>query len=279
MIKTNYHTHTKFSDGIATPEIIIEKAIEKGFTILGISDHSPVPFFSAWNMKFENLLLYKNKINDLKIKYSDKINIFLGIEADYIDNFLSFEFLKQYTFDYVIGGIHYLNKKFDENTYFTIDYSPEIFEKAIIELFENNVQKLIKEYYNNLNSMVNNQKPDIIAHFDIVEKFNKNNRFFNSEEVWYTKVVDDSIEIIKNSNSLVEINSRSKYRGLINDFNPSLKIIKKMNNYNIPFVISGDIHNPIEFDFYWSDTINLIKQIGVKKIFFLDNSGWKTQYL
>ena len=37
MIKTNYHTHTTYCDGVNTAEEMIQTAIEKHFSILGFS--------------------------------------------------------------------------------------------------------------------------------------------------------------------------------------------------------------------------------------------------
>ncbi|MDC7224950.1 MAG: PHP domain-containing protein, partial [Spirochaetales bacterium] len=41
MIKTCYHTHCYYCDGKGKPKAYAESALEKGFTALGFSSHSP----------------------------------------------------------------------------------------------------------------------------------------------------------------------------------------------------------------------------------------------
>ena len=43
-MKCNYHTHTTFCDGKASPEETARIAFEKKFDILGFSGHSMYPF-------------------------------------------------------------------------------------------------------------------------------------------------------------------------------------------------------------------------------------------
>jgi histidinol-phosphatase (PHP family) len=37
-MKTNYHTHCDFCDGIADPETVVKTAIEKGIDVLGFRE-------------------------------------------------------------------------------------------------------------------------------------------------------------------------------------------------------------------------------------------------
>jgi histidinol phosphatase-like PHP family hydrolase len=44
----NHHAHTTFSDGNASPELFILRAIEGSLVTIGISDHAPVPVPWFW---------------------------------------------------------------------------------------------------------------------------------------------------------------------------------------------------------------------------------------
>ena len=46
------HMHTVFSDGIHTPEEMIEEALRRGLTRVGISDHSHAPS-DPWGLPLE----------------------------------------------------------------------------------------------------------------------------------------------------------------------------------------------------------------------------------
>ena len=86
---TNYHSHTHYCDGKGEPELYVKSAIQKGMYAYGFSGHSPVPFESGWNMKFEKLTTYLNEIKALKIKYNDQLKIYLGMEIDYVKDLIS----------------------------------------------------------------------------------------------------------------------------------------------------------------------------------------------
>ncbi|NQT71761.1 MAG: PHP domain-containing protein [Chloroflexi bacterium] len=77
MLKTDMHLHSTFSDGINTPQELVEEAIRLGFVEIAITDH--VRKSSDW------LDLFSQEINRLKQKYSNKIILHSGIEAKVID--------------------------------------------------------------------------------------------------------------------------------------------------------------------------------------------------
>lgn len=277
MLKTNYHNHSKWSDGKYNPEKTVLRAIELGFDIIGFSDHSPVPFKSEWNMRYENLLKYINDINYLKEKYKDQIKIFLGLEADFIDGISYIKHFKHLGLDYTIGGAHYLTETFADGTIFNVDDTDEIFQRGLTKLYNNDIKFLIERYYNAVNQMVEEDTPDVIAHLDLVEKFNKNHKYFDSKAQWYQEIVDNSLKIIQKSGCIVELNSRSLYKGLLDDFSPKITILQKMLNLKIPVTISGDVHKPEEMELFWEKSIKNLKFAGYKEMMFFDQNKWQPQ--
>ena len=73
-MKTDLHIHTYFSDGVFSPEKIVDSAVDAGLGIIAITDH-------------DNVLAY-----DVAQKYieekelSDKIQILRGIEVNTLYN-------------------------------------------------------------------------------------------------------------------------------------------------------------------------------------------------
>lgn len=51
---TNYHTHTVIADGKSTAEEVVIQAIDKGFSVLGFSDHAYTPYDLSYCMKDHN---------------------------------------------------------------------------------------------------------------------------------------------------------------------------------------------------------------------------------
>ena len=93
----NLHTHTTFCDGKNSAEEMVKAAIELGCEGIGFSGHSYIPGEDYWTMTEKGTGEYISEILRMKEKYSDKIEILLGIEYDILSN------IDTSVFDYVIG--------------------------------------------------------------------------------------------------------------------------------------------------------------------------------
>ncbi|MEA2762614.1 MAG: polymerase [Gemmatimonadaceae bacterium] len=99
------HCHTDYSDGTATIEEMATAAKERGWSYLGISDHSESAFY-AGGLKRDKLARQLDEIDRLNEEMSD-FKILKGIEADILaDGRLDYDSDTLDRFDYVIGSIH-----------------------------------------------------------------------------------------------------------------------------------------------------------------------------
>lgn len=104
-IKGDIHMHTTYSDGAHSIEQMIERAIEKGYDYIAITDHSK-SLFVANGLSEERLLEQNALIKSLNKQYNE-IDIYSGIEMDILgDGSMDYndDILKE--LDYVIGAIH-----------------------------------------------------------------------------------------------------------------------------------------------------------------------------
>ncbi len=272
---TNYHTHSTYCDGKANLENYAKKAIEKKMYAIGFSGHSPVPFESGWNIKIEKLPDYIKDIEILKEKYKNKINLYMGLEVDYIENISGVKNFEKYNLDYTVGGIHYL-KQFDDGLYWNYDLGKKTFAKGLEQIFGGDEKKLVKYYYEQVTNMIINCKPDIIAHLDLIKKFNLGDVFFNENENWYKDAVNQVLRVIKENDSIVEINTRGVFRGIDKVFYPNSYILKQCKKLNIRVTISGDAHSPNELDSLYTQASQYIMECGYNEITILDDTGWRT---
>ena len=100
-----FHVHTNYSDGVNSIEEMVEMAISRGFSYLGISDHSRTAVY-AHGLTEDALVRQHEEIERLKLKYPN-FTILKGIEADILPSGeldYSPEILSR--FDFVIGSIH-----------------------------------------------------------------------------------------------------------------------------------------------------------------------------
>jgi len=273
---SNYHTHTNFCDGTSNPEIYIQKAIELGMSNLGFSSHAPLPLQNLFTLKNENIDKYINLIKSLKHKYIGQINIFTGLEADFIPDISHdfWVFKQNFNIDYLIGSVH-LVKNSENNKLWFID-GPDIeqFDRGFQVVFNNNIKKGVSAYYKQIQEMIVTQKFDIIGHFDKI-KMNNMNRFFSESEDWYQQLIDETLFTIKKSGSMIEVNTRGIYKNRTVDFFPSYEILKKAYNLNIPLVVSSDAHQPDELNKIIPEAYKTIKEIGFKHIMEFDGNLWQ----
>ncbi len=110
----NMHTHLwycKHADGEAHNFCL--RAVELGITILGISDHTPLPD-NRWpdeRMTMDQLPLYNQQVDQAKLDFP-KLQLFKGLECECIADYHPFYqdiLLGEYECDYLIGSIHYVN--------------------------------------------------------------------------------------------------------------------------------------------------------------------------
>lgn len=114
-MKTNYHTHTyRCKHAMGNDERTVQNAIKAGFDILGFSDHTPWPHFPAdydshARMELQQLPEYCRSVNRLREKYSDQIELHLGLEAEYLPHHMRElqELKEENGIEYIILGAHY----------------------------------------------------------------------------------------------------------------------------------------------------------------------------
>ncbi len=104
-IKGVFHVHTIYSDGANTISEMVNAARDRGYKIIGITDHSKSAFY-ANGLKEEDVLRQLDEIDELNSKYSD-IKILKGIESDILkDGSLDYDEDILRRFDFVIASVH-----------------------------------------------------------------------------------------------------------------------------------------------------------------------------
>ncbi len=104
-IKGVFHVHTIYSDGANTLFEMVNAARDRGYKIIGITDHSKSAFY-ANGLKEEDVLRQLDEIDELNSKYSD-IKILKGIESDILrDGSLDYDEDILRRFDFVIASVH-----------------------------------------------------------------------------------------------------------------------------------------------------------------------------
>jgi DNA polymerase (family 10) len=99
------HCHTEYSDGSVPIAEMAAAARERGWSYIGISDHSQAAFY-AGGLKPDDVRRQADEIDRLNAESSD-FTILKGIECDILaDGTLDYDDALRESFDYVIGSIH-----------------------------------------------------------------------------------------------------------------------------------------------------------------------------
>jgi len=100
-----FHLHTTWSDGRNSLEEMAQRAVEKGYEYLGVSEHSQSAFY-ANGLDKKRILEQKKEIEIIQKKFPS-LKIFQGIESDILaDGSLDYPKDVLQEFDFVIASVH-----------------------------------------------------------------------------------------------------------------------------------------------------------------------------
>ncbi len=270
----NLHTHTRFSDGSGEPEIYLQEAIRQGFSALGFSDHSPLPFENTFALKEDLVDLYCKTINTLKESTPD-LDVFLGMEVDYINGrgYSPEYFKNKFPLDYIIGSVHLVRNPDVEELWFIDGPVIKTFDDGLTTVFAGDGRKGVTAYYRQIQEMVVNHKPDIIGHLDKI-KMHNHDRYFSENDPWYIALIDETLDMILNAGCVVEVNTRGVYKKRSPTFFPGPGVLKKINALKIPVTISSDAHKPHELSMLFAEARLQLRELGFTSTLVRNRSGW-----
>ncbi|MBQ3053911.1 MAG: histidinol-phosphatase [Clostridia bacterium] len=263
MIKSNFHTHTHFCDGLNSPLEMAEKAYSLNFISLGFSGHAhgDVEFYS---MSKEDQKRYFAEISILKEKYKGKMEILCGLEMDLYSS------KPEITPDYTIASVHYTKKN---GEYLSVDESAESQAAIIKNYYNESFENYAEDYFQTLVTAVEKIQPDIIGHIDLLMKFCETHNIPETEK--YLKIAEKYIKILCTFDVPFEINTGAMARGKRTTPYPSKNLLKLIKQYGGEICINSDCHNKDFLDFGYNDAENLAKACGFKYHILLSKEGRK----
>lgn len=280
MIKSNLHQHSNFSDGKEQPARYAEKAVELGFSAIGFTEHSPLPFNNNFSLKEERIDEYIQTIEKLKQEYVGQLTIYRALEMDFIPGMSEdFSFWrKRVQADYLIGSIHLVKPDNSDELWFTDGPDFRTYVEGLEKFFNTNIQKAVKAFYHQTNQMIETQEFEILGHFDKIKMHNQN-RFFKEEEKWYRNLVDETLELVKSKGLIVEVNTRGLYKKRSDSLFPDNYALQQVKNLAIPIIISSDAHLPEELNLLFDYAESRLIEFGFGEVFYFENNHWSARPL
>lgn len=251
MITTNFHTHTVFCDGKDTPEEMVVKAIEKGFTALGFSGHSYYEHDADISMNVSAQKKYIESISFLKEKYRGKIKIFCGIEQDVLSKKPEFDY------EYMIGSVHNLLK---DGNVLSVDMSAQTTKEIVENFYGGDFDAFAEEYFSEVSTVVKRTGADIVGHVDLVSKFNEQNVYKETNR--YLMAAEKAVKRLAAHKKPFEINTGAMARGYKSVPYPSIAILKMIKNSGGEIMFSSDCHDKEYLDFGFDVAQKIAKEAG-----------------
>lgn len=235
MIRGDFHVHTTFCDGQASPEEMVRAALEQGMDAIGFSGHSRTAFDESWCMSEAGTAAYRAEIARLKRAYAGQISVFCGVEQDMCSD------APTSGYDYVIGSLHYLHV---DGEYLPVDESAKYQTDAAARCFGGDLYGFAEAYYRQLAQVQTATGCGVIGHFDLVAKFNEGDTLFDEQHPRYVAAWQAAADALLKSGAVFEINTGAMMRGLRSAPYPAPPILEYLIARGARVLLSGDAHRP-----------------------------------
>lgn len=267
MIKADQHTHCNFStDSDATPESMIQGAIQKGLSHLCLTDHMDLDYPGTTKEKplFEfSTTDYFKTLAPLKESCQDKLFLGIGIELglrpgrDDLNQTMQ-QILVDHAFDFVLGSIHVVE---DEDPYYESYWQGRTAKDILVKYF-NTMFTCLKEYDNF----------DSLGHLDYLIRYIP--PFCGAKDYAYkeySEIIDEILKLLIDKKKALEINTAGLIKGLP-CFHPKLDVLKRYLELGGELItIGSDGHSPDKIATEFLKTEELLRSCGIKGYYVYKN--------
>lgn len=245
-------------------EAIVKAYVEKRFVWVGITEHLPPireRFIYPEEQKagldvpalLERFRLYFQTGKQLKNRYRDQIEIFVGFETETYTG--SEDFIQQVVTDfapeYMVGSLHHTGDV-------EIDMSPEAYAKAVEQ--SGGIEPLYCRYFDEQHKMLQALKPAVVGHFDLVRYFDPDYRnHLQLSEV--RKRIERNLAMIKALDLILELNLAGFDKTAAEPY-PSRDILTLAVEMGVDIVPADDSHGVRTTGRYIQKGISLLEELG-----------------
>ncbi|GAB1433231.1 histidinol-phosphatase [Spirochaetota bacterium] len=280
----NYHSHCDYCDGKTSAEEMAKAAHDYGIGSLGFSSHAPLPFYTPWNMDADRLSSYQTTVSGLADKYKGKMEVLCGLEIDYIEAVCSptDRLFSTGSLDYQIAAIHLLSAPNNGNAtksnpkledYFIVDDSAQNFAANFKKYYADNPWQMAEDYYHALASCIRNGGFDILAHFDLLRKNNRDGQYFNESSEHYRSLAMLAVDALEGTDIIVEINTGAMARYGFKSPYPEGWILKELYSRKIDICVNSDAHSPGQLLAFRNEGLKAAREAGFNRLVKPGKSG------
>jgi histidinol-phosphatase (PHP family) len=242
----DYHVHTRFSDGLGEPAELVERAVELGLPAIGITDHlvpESLGELGEYGVGRDALDAYVTAVQEAARRYPE-IKVLLGVEADYIpgtEDELA-ETLAGWPFDYVIGGLHFVDGfSFSDPPYRD---DPRWRDPA-----------LYQRYYALVRGAVETGLFDVFAHVDYIRLWG------HPLPADISAAEDDALAALLQAGVALEVNTTGTL-DVVGRMYPTPDLLAKARRQGLAIVFGSDAHEPDQVAWRFEEGVALARAAG-----------------
>jgi histidinol-phosphatase (PHP family) len=245
-------------------EEIIQLYIEKKFSWVGITEHTPAisdallyPIQRAAGLTSESLFKtfgkYMVECRRLQKKYSSEIQIFAAIEIETYSGYEEFVPYLINTFqpDYIVGSVHFVDDM-------GFDYSREQYDNAVKTV--GGKDELYCRYFDQQYAMLQLFKPAVVGHFDLVRIFDADYKQRLLRPEIMTRI-ERNLALIKELDLIMDFNLRALFKGADEPY-ISRVILEMAKDLEIHVVPGDDSHGLSNVANSMEEGVAILEELG-----------------
>jgi len=233
----------------------IQCAIDSKTQYFGFADHAPMDFDPTYRMTFEQMSQYENDVLHAKERYKEEITILLGYEVDYLPGHMDARVLNA-DVDYLIGSVHFLDEWGFDNPEFIGRYEHK------------NINEIWQKYFDAIEAMAQSKLFDIVGHLDLIKVF----KFMPTKDI--NLIANKALQAIKEADMVLEINVAG-YRKPVQEAYPSLSLLKRAYELQIPITFASDAHKPQQVSLFNDEVMRMAKSVGYTQCAYFEKKEKK----
>ncbi len=247
------HSHTPLCrHAFGEPEEYAASAFERGLRGMIVTCHNPMPngFSARVRMRPEQFSEYVDLVARARDAWSGKIDVRLGLEADYFAGYEAWleRQLGSADFHYVLGSVH-----------------PQI-EEFYTRYWDDDLRVVQVTYFQLLADAAETGLFDCLAHPDLI----KNHTSRSWDPVSIMPELCRALDRIAKTGMAMELNTSGANK-TIAEMNPFPEMLVEMHERGIPVVIGADAHEPGRVGDRFVEALELLETCGYTHVsFFLE---------
>ena len=261
MIKSTPHAHTTHVDGKSTAAQMVAEAVARGFDSIGFSEHGVQDFDFAYCLSEAGERNYIAEIGRLQAEHAGQIAIYLGCERD------AYSTADRTKYEYIIGSVHYLDVGGEK---VAVDGLWEQLLQTRREHFAGDGLSMAEAYFACLAGYIEGYRPEMIGHFDLIQKHNAGGALFDAAHRRYEAAAMAALERMANTDAIMEINTGGMARGYRDWPYPEVRWLRAWRALGGRVALSSDCHDATKLDFGYDAAREAALAAGYREAWALD---------